>query len=334
MAVLRRSGLWTLVAAGLASAALGAWRAWAPAEMDAGAAASARATRFPMRIAYAPGVLNLPLYVALDRGWFAEAGLDIDAIRFTTANDMINALVAGRVDAATGVSAVPVLHLEASAPGRLRVLIHSRMTGGQPFDGLVVPAGSSIRTLGDLAGRRLGAYPGTTATNLVRAFLRRKGVDPTRVTIVQLPPSGQVSALETGAVDALFAYEPTLATTLARGARPLNGSIFADLLAPSPISAAVVSRAFDRGRPEATRRLRAVLDRAVGEIRVHPGAARVSLVRHMQLADDVAARVGIVADTLSSEVDVVNLQAFVDLLVQIGELGTPVSARALVAEEP
>jgi NitT/TauT family transport system substrate-binding protein len=104
-------------------------------------------------VAYAPVVLNLPLYVALDRGWFQEAGVEVEPIAFTTANDMINALVAGQADVVTGVSLVPVINLESEGPGRVRVMTHSRMDQAHPYDGLVVKKDSRIRQLGGLTAQ-------------------------------------------------------------------------------------------------------------------------------------------------------------------------------------
>jgi ABC-type nitrate/sulfonate/bicarbonate transport system substrate-binding protein len=286
----------------------------------------------PVRIAYAPVVLNLPLFVALDRGWFTEAGLKVEATPFTSANDMISALAASRVDAVTGVSAVPVFHLETNSPGRARVILHSRMTPTQAYDSIIVGRDSTIGSIGDLKGRKIGVYPGTTATNLLRAFLRTQSLAPALVPFVQLAPPNHISALESGSVDALLAYEPTLTVALSRGAKRLHGSIFVDMLNPSPISVSVVSRAFEQAHPRETEVLTEVLDRAIRAIRIDPAAFRSSLAQHTKLPSEVASRVSLVPDTLSSEVDANNLQQFVDLLGRIGELNAPLSVRRLLSE--
>lgn len=119
-----------------------------------------------IRVAYAPVVLNIPLYLGQSRGVFQSNSITVDAKVFTSANDMINAVIADQVDAVTGVSLVPILNLEAQQPGRVRVILHSRMTDEQPYDGLVVKKASPIQTLNDLKGHKAGLYPGTTALNL------------------------------------------------------------------------------------------------------------------------------------------------------------------------
>lgn len=285
-----------------------------------------------IRLAYAPVVLNMPLYLGQGRGVFQSNGIAIDAKVFTSANEMINAVIADQVDAVTGVSLVPILNLEAQQPGRVRVVLHSRMTDEQPYDGLVVKASSSIQTLNDLKGRKIGLYPGTTAINLLKAFLKKKGIAPEGVEFVQLPPASHVSALQAGAVDALFAYDPTLTTLLQQGGfRRLHGSVFVAMLNPSPISSSIISRKFEREHPEAARRFVQALDQSVRMVREDPAGARASLTNYTKLPPEVVPHVNLVADTLSSETSESSLQQFIDLMVDIGELPKKIAAKDLLA---
>jgi ABC-type nitrate/sulfonate/bicarbonate transport system substrate-binding protein len=286
-----------------------------------------------VRVAYAPVVLNLPSYIAQDRGLFAKAGLNVEYTSFSSANDMINALVAGQVDVVTGVSLVPILNLEAQSPGKARVFLHSLMTAETPYDGVIVKKDSTIQGLADLVGKKVGVFPGTTATNLMKAALKKNGIDPTKVELVTLPPPSHLSALEAGAVDALLAYEPTLSTALDQGARRIFGSIFADLLSPSPISSSVVSRKFASEHPDAFKKFAAVLDQAITQIRQDTASCRPSLVTHTKITPQVAEKVNLVPDVLSSELKPDAVQAFVDLLVSLGELPKKVDAHALLSEK-
>lgn len=283
-----------------------------------------------VRVAYAPVVLNLPAYYAQEHGLFEKRGIDVDLNVFGSANDMINAVVAGQIDAVTGVSLVPILNLEKQYPGRVRVVLHSRMTDSSPFDGIVVKSGSSIHTIAGLEGKKLGIFPGTTAHNLMRALLKKHEVDPDKVKFVQLPPPSHLTALESGSIDALLAYEPTLTTALNGGNRRIFGSIYADLLSPNPISVTILSRKFEANHPEAATAFVDALDESIRTIRDSPEKARPSLVSFTKLPPPVIPDVNIVEDSLSSEVSIKNLQAFIDLMVEIGELPATIKAEQLV----
>jgi ABC-type nitrate/sulfonate/bicarbonate transport system substrate-binding protein len=296
--------------------------------------ASARAPQAQekIRVAYAPVVLNIPLYLGQSRGTFQSNNITLDTKVFTSANEMINAIVAEQVDAVTGVSLVPILNLEAQGAGRVRVVLHSQMTDAQPYDGLVVKASSSLQNLNDLKGHKVGLYPGTTALNLLKAFVKKKGIAPESIEFVQLPPASHVSALQAGAVDVLFAYDPTLTTLLQQGGfRRLHGSVFVAMLNPSPISSSIISRKFEREHPEAARRFVQSLDQSVRMIRQDPAAARSSLTNYTKLPPEVVPHVNLVADTLSTETSESSLQQFIDLMVDIGELPKKVSAKDLLA---
>jgi ABC-type nitrate/sulfonate/bicarbonate transport system substrate-binding protein len=93
-----------------------------------------------------------------------------------------------------GAPLVPVLALESKYPGRFRIISHSVMTSDKPFDRVLVKSESSIKSPKDLAGKKLALIPGTTATNVMRAFLKQQGVDPQSVSFIQLAPTAQLPA--------------------------------------------------------------------------------------------------------------------------------------------
>jgi ABC-type nitrate/sulfonate/bicarbonate transport system substrate-binding protein len=166
---------------------------------------------------------------------------------------------------------------------------------------------------------------------MLAAFFKKHGVDPSSVTMLQLPPQAQLSSLQSGAVDALFAYEPVTTTALVHGGyRQLFGSVYADLLNPCPIGASVISREFERNHPELAARAVHALQQAVDYMAAHPAESRTLLTKYIKLPPEVAARVNVADVTLSNQVDIANLQQFIDLLYQIGEIPERIDAHRLV----
>ena len=284
-----------------------------------------------MRVAYAPVVLDLPFFLGKDTGIFEQKGLKIDARVFTSANDMANALVSGQVDVVTGVSCVPVLNLEAQYPGRVRILFHSRMTPEFAYDGIVVRQDSKLKMIADLKKHKIAVYPGTTATNLLKAFLKAHEIDPQTVEIIALPPASHLNALTSGTVDALMAYEPTLTAALVEsGARRLFGSIFVDLQNPSPISVTIVSRRFEKENPKLVQRLAEAFEDAILRIRKDPDGARKHSANYTKLSPAVINQVALIPDTTPKETDIAVLQAFANLMNKIGEVPKTVDMAGMV----
>ncbi len=282
-----------------------------------------------VRLAYPPMMGSLPVFVAEDQQLFAKEGVRAETVSFSSSNDMVNALVAGQVDVLPAVSLVPLVHLEIQHPGRIRIFSHSRMRPENSTYRIVVKREAAAQNVGDLEGKKIGVFPGTSAAKLLGAFLQRKGVDPRKVTFVQLPPAAQVSSLESGAVDALFSYDPLVAMMPGKY-RTLSNSVYAELIEPCPLGVSVISREFERRKPRTAARAVRVVQEGIEYMGAHPDAARALLPRFTRMTADVAARVNVADVTLSNEVDVSALQRFIDLLYEIGEIPQRIDAHRLV----
>ena len=55
-----------------------------------------------VRVGYRTHNLYLPLFIGLDQGYFEKNGLKIEPIKFESTNQLMESLIAGRIDAALG----------------------------------------------------------------------------------------------------------------------------------------------------------------------------------------------------------------------------------------
>lgn len=287
-----------------------------------------------IRMAYQPIVFGLPVFVGNEQKIFEKHNLSVEAKSFTSANDMMNALVAGQVDMVPGAPLVPVLSLESQYPGRFRIMSHSVMTSDRPFDRILVKTDSPIKTPQDLSGKKLALIPGTTASNATRAFLKKQGVDPQTISFIQLAPTAQLPALQSGSVDALYAYEPlvTIALNQGSGFRAISGSIYTSLLEPCPLVVLIVDRNFERQHPEAVKRATEAFDEIFKAMREQPAVANTALVPYLKIPAEIAPKVNLQNMTYSGQMQLDNLQRFIDILREIGEIQNPIDARQLTAE--
>jgi ABC-type nitrate/sulfonate/bicarbonate transport system substrate-binding protein len=284
-----------------------------------------------VRVAYLQIIPSLPVFIAQEQGLFDQENLRLKAIAVGSSNDLVNTMVAGQADILPATSLVPIIHLEIQSPGRVRIFSHSRMNEANALDKIIVRDSSPLHTVEDLHGKKVGVFPGTAPSHMLAAFFKKHGVDPASVTMLQLPPQAQLSSLESGAVDALFAYEPVTTTALVHGGyRQLFGSVYADLLNPCPIGASVISREFERNHPHLAVRAVRALQQGVDYMSAHPAESRTLLTKYIKLPPEVAARVNVADVTLSNQVDIANLQQFIDLLYQTGEIPERIDAHRLV----
>jgi ABC-type nitrate/sulfonate/bicarbonate transport system substrate-binding protein len=282
-----------------------------------------------VRIAYPPVMGSLPLFIAQEQQLFAKEGLQAQALPFSSSNDLVTALATGQVDVSPAVSLIPLVHLEIQHPGKIRIFAHSRMRKENSTYRIVVKSDSPLHGLNDLQGKRIGVFPGTSATRLLDFFLKRKGVDTGNINFVQLPSSAQVSSLESGAIDALFSYDPLVLTSEGRY-RALSNSVYAELIEPCPLGVSVVARDFERAHRQTAARTTSALQQAIAFMGAHPNEVKPLLPRFTKMLPETAARVNVADITLSNDVDAAVLQRFIDLLHEIGEIPERIDAHRLV----
>ena len=274
-----------------------------------------------VRIGYLNIVTSLPLFLAEEKGFLRQEGIEFETMPVSSSNQIVEDIVAGNLDCFVGASAVPVLQAELQSPGKLKIFSVSEITPQKPFDALLVKEGSPIEGLSDLSGKRIGVFPGSTATNLLKKYLKDKGIDVSAITFVPMPPQEHLPALLQGQVDVIFAYEPTIAIALSGGGvKQIHGSVYAQMLSPNPISVSVVSTAFLQKHPEAAVKVIRALEKAMNYMKQRDKETRQLLVERMKLSDDAANRCVFLYMLGHDKIDPALLQRFADMLTALGEL--------------
>ena len=150
---------------------------------------------------------HAPLIVALQKGFFAEEGLQVELIEPADPNDPPKLVAAGEMD--VGISYQPQLHLHVDTGLPLRAVATLVAT---PLNSLVVLADGPIREVADLRGGKVGySLAGfedvLLATMLERHGLRLEDVETVNINFAIVPAlmSGQVDAV----IGAFRNFEPS-----------------------------------------------------------------------------------------------------------------------------
>lgn len=195
-------------------------------------------------------------FLAQTRGDFAKRlerrGIGpVTWVEFASGPPLIEAIRAGAVDIGL-VGDAPVIY--ALAADTDFHYVAAQRFPGLVGSGLLVPAGSSVRALADIKGKRVAYTKGSSSEFALAAALRQVGLGLKDIVVANLSPVDGQAALANGSVDAWAIWDPffTLAQ-LQGGARkiPLPNSGL------DTVSYYVASGAFVRDRAET---LRATLD--------------------------------------------------------------------------
>ncbi|MBU2561626.1 MAG: ABC transporter substrate-binding protein [Nanoarchaeota archaeon] len=283
-----------------------------------------------VKIGYLPILASLPLYVAQENGYFDEQGIRVEPVILQSSNQLVDALVRGDIDIVVESSAVPVLIVETIDPGKIKVFSASDITPETPFDSLIIPKGSQLSSLYDLEGKKIGVFPGSTATNLLKSFLKDKGVDVTEIEFIQIVPPTQLPALYAGTIDVLHSYEPTTTIALESGnAKKLYGSVYAEQLNHNPQGVALISSKFIAENPTLANKVVTSFDKASDFIEQNEGKARLIIPKYVKLDQNVADKSVLLYMSRSDNINKVAMKKYVDMLYDVGELKTRVSTSAL-----
>ncbi len=140
---------------------------------------------------------HAPLFVALEKGYFAERNLEIELVQPSDPNDPPKLVAAGRAEIA--VSYQPQLHLQVAEGLPLRRIATLIAT---PLNSLVVLRDGPIKSIADLKGKKIGFSVGGFEDALLGAMLEKHGLTLRDVSLVNvnfsLSPSiiaGQVDAV-------------------------------------------------------------------------------------------------------------------------------------------
>ncbi len=146
---------------------------------------------------------------------FAPADLKVEIIVFDSPTDGKNAVVTKSVDFGTFGIAAAIL---GGAVGEPVVVVGALSNKGM---GVISKAGSDIKTVKDLKGKRVGIWPGSTQEVFIMERLRMEGLSIKDVTPVRVPFGEMPAMLARGDVDAYVGAEPGPALSITSGAGQL-----------------------------------------------------------------------------------------------------------------
>jgi sulfonate transport system substrate-binding protein len=149
----------------------------------------------------------------------APLGFTVAWSEFLSGPPLLEALNAGAIDFGITGETPPVF---AQAAGTPFVYVASDPPAPKG-EGIVVPAGSTIKTLADLRGKHIVTTKGSNANYLLVAALAKAGLTPKDAKIVFLAPPDAFAAFRTGSVDAWCCWDPLFAA-----AEMTGGQLLAD----------------------------------------------------------------------------------------------------------
>ena len=291
-----------------------------------------------VKIGYLPIAAGLPLFVAVERGFFAKSGFDVELVRFASSNDLGTAATAGQVQALMPFALNAGFDIGVVSGKRHQLFGYNLYSDKNPHivDYLVVRKYSNIQTLADLKGRRVAGFPGSVTKVFVENILKKHGVEPKDYSYFELSPKDWLAALESGSVDAASVMEPQASLIISKGVgRVIVEGFFAKLMPDVPLSGHWLSSQFvEKEGVESAKRFVGAFDKAINFIRENPEQAKGYYVKYIGVEQQSLATIQLNDWKTLTEFDPAKVQAFADLLSDVKAIQQRVNVKQYILQTP
>ncbi len=190
----------------------------------------------PLKIGYSDWPGWVAWQVAIEKGWFKDAGVDVKFEWFDYAASM-TAFSANKIDAVT-VTNGDALVTAAGGASNVMIIVTDYSNGNDMIVGK-----PGIKSLKDLKGQKVGLEVGLVEHLLLLNGLKKAGMQESDVSIVNTPTNETPQALGSGSLAAIGAWQPNSGEAMKRlpGAKPIYTSadepgLIYDVLTVSPVS--------------------------------------------------------------------------------------------------
>ena len=174
--------------------------------VSAGAAAAAQEVETDtLSISIGVDLPFLPHIVALEKGWFEEAGFtDVTFETFQSGNMAGEALLAGEIELWTPGNLPPI----SMAHNGIPVVVLGTNAVSHGLEKIVVRTDAGVEEPEDLYDIRLGLLVSSTSGALVGNLARHYGLDPDRIEMVNLAPSEAMASMANNEIQGIVFWEP------------------------------------------------------------------------------------------------------------------------------
>ena len=290
-----------------------------------GAPSFVRAQASPkIRIGYWPVAAGLPFFTAIEKGYFKEAGLEVEPLKFAGAQQVMEAMLAGRSDGSSnGTGSANLAIGEIAQPGLFKIFATNPSNAKYVLDEFLLPKDSPVKSLAELKGKRVASGPGIQNVTLAKTMLERAGAGAVNVT--ELPIGQHVAAIASGQLDAVYTLEPTgtvgrlNGTTRLLEAGVVAKYILGDPLAPWHGGSASLTTEFIKKYPAETKRYIAAYARGIEFVRSKPDESRQYLKGYTAIDGPLTGEVPLPSYMLYTEFkasDIAYFQKFYDLFAE------------------
>ncbi|WP_255768136.1 ABC transporter substrate-binding protein [Pseudarthrobacter sulfonivorans] len=272
----RRSVIAVLAAAtvlGLSACGSGSPSSPGGAASSGGAAGGTDLTK--VSVGVIPIVDCAPIYLGDKQGFFKDEGLQLDIQQATGGAAIVPGVVSGSFDFAFS-NLISVMVAKDKGLDLKFVANGASTTGetGKDVGGVVVPAGSSIKSAKDLAGKTVSVNNlSNIGDTTIKSAVEKDGGDPASVKFVEVAFPDAPAALANKQVDAAWILEPFMSKAVADGGTVVSWN-FVEMSPKLDIAGYFTKSDTVKSKPELTQKFTRAMNKSLEYAQAHPQEVR------------------------------------------------------------
>jgi len=161
-------------------------------------------------------LLYLPLYHAVEQGYFKDAGIDVEIITGGTATNSFASMLSGEADFALADPMYVPISREKGSQTKVVAQVVARVA----FWGIAKDASITNMSETTLRGKKIATHPRPmSGYAYTLTLIRNLGLEPDKdVEIIQSQPGTELAPLFNGQADFVLTVEPNVSTAVFQGA--------------------------------------------------------------------------------------------------------------------
>ena len=286
-----------------------------------------------VRVGVFPVSSTLPLFVAIEKGYFKEQNIEAEVTRLIGGPPNVAAMIGNQIDAAAVLVTIEGMNANIKKPGVAMYISVNSQNRTYQMEQFVIRKGFNATSLKDLKGAKIMSAPGPANVTMAKAALAAVGLKDGDYTIDQLDMGQHVNAMTAGTFDAGYTLEPNASTMRKMGvATTLEAGLIANYVLGNPeanafVGGCALTTDFIKSKPDVARRFTLAWEKAAKLINDNPQEARKHLVKNTFTPDDVVDTVPMVRYFMAKDLtakDKADFQKFIDFSTQTGTLSEKV----------
>ncbi len=229
-----------------------------------------------------------PIYLGQEKGFFEKRNIKLTLQPAEGGTETVPSVMSGNQQ--FGFSNVVTLLLAQAQGLPVKVVSNgTNSTGadGNDFGALMVAGDSPIKSVADLAGKKVAVNTFQNVVELaVRASALKAGVDPESIEFVKLGFPEMPAALAEGRADAVFVVEPFQQVVLSQGGRALASS-YVDTAPNLSVAMYFTSKQLLGENPDLVKRFTDAMNESLAYADGHPDEVRQILPTYTKIGPEL-----------------------------------------------